>query len=97
MMTGSTIHTYIRLLTTSPKGLFSANYTIPKEFEIISLVFSVAVTVSAFGNMALSILRNRSKNNYFPMNIINYQQCLICSCNFATTDFFLFGEGERVK
>ena len=46
--------------------------TIPKEFEIISLVFSVAVTVSAFGNMALSIPRNRSKNNYFPMNIINY-------------------------
>ena len=50
--------------------------TIPKEFEIISLVFSVAVTVSAtmgtFGNMALSIPRNRSKNNYFPMNVINY-------------------------
>ena len=49
--------------------------TIPKEFEIISLVFSVTVTVSAtirtFGNMALSIPRNRSKNNYFPMNIIN--------------------------
>ena len=47
--------------------------TIPKEFEIISLVFSVAVSVSAtigaFGNMALSIPRNRSKNNYFPMNI----------------------------
>ena len=50
--------------------------TIPKEFEIISLVFSVAVTVSAnigtFGNMVLSIPRNRSKNNYLPMNIINY-------------------------
>ena len=50
--------------------------TIPKEFEIVSLVFSVAVTVSAtvgtFGNMALSIARNRSKNNYFHMNIINY-------------------------
>ena len=50
--------------------------TIPKEFEIISLVFSVAVTVSTtigtLGNMALSIPRNRSKNNYFPMNIINY-------------------------
>ena len=33
--------------------------TIPKEFEITSLVFSVAVTVSTsigtFGNMALSI------------------------------------------
>ena len=47
--------------------------TIPKEFEIISLVFSVAVSVSvtigAFGNMALSIPRNKSKNNYFPMNI----------------------------
>ena len=50
--------------------------TIPKEFESISLVFSVAVTVSAtigtFGNMALSIPRNRSKNNYFPMSIIHY-------------------------
>ena len=59
---------------------FTANImtgsTIPKEFEIISLVFSVAVTVSAnigtFGNMVLSIPRNRSKNNYFPMNIIDY-------------------------
>ena len=50
--------------------------TISKEFEIISLVFSVAVTVSAsigtFGNMTLSMPRSRSKNNYFPMNIINY-------------------------
>ena len=50
--------------------------TIPKKFEIRSLVFSVAVTVSAtigtFGNMSLSIPRNRSKNNYFPRNIINY-------------------------
>ena len=64
--------------------------TIPKEFEIISLVFSVAVTVSATigtcGNMALNIPRNWSKNNYFPMNIINYLQCLICSC-FATSIF----------
>ena len=50
--------------------------TIPKEFKIIiSFVFSVAVTVSAtmgtFGNMALSRPRNKSKNNDFPMNIIN--------------------------
>ena len=50
--------------------------TFPKEFEIISLVFSFAVTISAtigtIGNMALSIPSKRSKNSYFPMNIINY-------------------------
>ena len=64
--------------------------TIRKEFESISLVFFVAVTVSVtmgtFGNMALSIPRNKSRNNYFPMSIINYQQCLICSF-FATSIF----------
>ena len=45
--------------------------TISKEFEIISLFFSVAVTVSAtigtFGNMALSIPGTGLKNNYFPI------------------------------
>ena len=50
--------------------------TIPKELEIISLVFFIAVTVSTtigtFGNMTPGIPRNRSKNNYFPVNIINY-------------------------
>ena len=48
--------------------------TFPKEFEIISLVFSFAVTISAtmgtIRNMALSIPSKRSKNSYFPMNII---------------------------
>ena len=68
--------------------------TISKEFEIISLVFSVAVTVSStigtFGNKTLSIPRNRSKNNYFPMNIIKF-------CNIHFLIVFLlcfFQEGE---
>ena len=77
--------------------------TIPKEFEIKSLVFSVAVTVSAtigtFGNMALSIPRNRSKNNnYFPMNIINhnltmFNMQLFCNIHFLT---FFRGRGGGV-
>ena len=50
--------------------------TFPKEFEIISLVFSFAVTISAtmgtIRNMVLSIPSKRSKNSYFPINIINY-------------------------
>ena len=79
--------------------------TIPKEFEFVSLVFSVAVTVShaticTFGNMALSIPRNRSKNNYFPININNYYRCeepkmfntqLFCNIHFLI--FFLGGGG----
>ena len=66
--------------------------TISKKFEIISLVFSVAVTVSStigtFGNMTLSIPRNRSKNNYFPMNIIKF-------CNIHFLIVFFFSGGER--
>ena len=51
--------------------------TISMELEIISLVFSVAVTVSAtigtFGNMALSIPGTGLKNNYFSINIIFFR------------------------
>ena len=65
--------------------------TISKEFEIISLG-SVAVTVSStigtFGNMTLSIPRNRSKNNYFPMNIIKF-----CNIHFLIVFFFREGGG----
>ena len=60
--------------------------TISKEFEIISLVFSVAVTS---GNMTLSIPWNRSKNNYFPINIIKF-----CNIHFLIV-FFFWGGGGR--
>ena len=59
--------------------------TISKEFEIISLVFSVAVTS---GNMTLSIPWNRSKNNYFPINIIKF-----CNIHFLIVFFFRGGRG----
>ena len=68
--------------------------TISKEFEIISLVFSVAGTVSStigtFGNMTLSIPRNWSKNNYFPMNIIKF-----CNIHFLIVFFSGGGGGGR--
>ena len=60
------IHTYIRLLTTSPKGLFSANYREKDKNKNIYNLFKVTIALVTFC-VVITITQGKGSAAFFKL------------------------------